>query len=204
MSAGRMSDKQLTPAMKLVTILAVLTAHFVFYTSHLGWLDGAKLASPSFLAETRDGRLIPLPSVYFGILSYSIAQTAMYIPEDHFPMRLGGNTYNPADWRDAQSCGGQVRDQQDTGVSLETVRDMGRETDAAMRRHPLIKNANLYYAYPHHMVANPLSFAAFINLSIDDIARYHYVVESVCLSLRDGALARDVRKRTDYTIDVRH
>jgi len=203
-SAARIGDRELTPAMKLTTILAVLTAHFVFYTSHLGWLDGAKLASPSFLAETRDGRLVPLPSVYFGVLSYSIAQTAMYIPEDHFPMRLGGNTYNPADWRDAQSCGGQMRHQQDTGVSLEAVKDMVRETDAAMRRHPLVKNANLYYAYPNHMVANPLSFAAFNSLSIDDIARYHYIVESVCLGLQDGALVRDVRKRSDYVIDVQH
>src|SRR5258708_27824168 len=75
MSATRI--RGITPAMKLVTIIAVMTAHFVFYTSHLGWLDGAKLASPSFLAETRDGRLTPLPSVYFGIMSYSIAQTAM-------------------------------------------------------------------------------------------------------------------------------
>jgi len=79
MSATRI--RGITPAMKLVTIIAVMTAHFVFYTSHLGWLDGAKLASPSFLAETRDGRLMPLPSVYFGIMSYSIAQTAMYDAE---------------------------------------------------------------------------------------------------------------------------
>jgi hypothetical protein len=204
LSAKRISNKALTPAMQAMTIVAVMTAHFMFYTSHLGWLDGAKLASPSVMAETRDGRIVPVPSVFFGILSYSIAQTAMYVPDDNFPMRLGGNTYNPTDWRDAQSCGPQIAHHQDTGVTLATVENMVRQTDAAMRRHPFVKDENLFYAYPHHMFANPLMFSAFNALSMADIVRYHYVVESVCLGLHDGRLVRDVRKRTDFPIDVRH
>ncbi len=202
LSARRVDDQAMTPGVKVTGLVALLTAHFLFYTSHLGWLDGAKLASPSFFAVTREGRQVPVPSVYFGILSYSIAQTAMYIPDDHFPMRLGGNTYNPKEWQDAQSCGPETVHIQDTGVSLATVENMVRETDAAMRQHPAVKNGNLYYLYPHHMVANPLVFAEFNRLSIDDIVGYHYVVDSVCLGLSEGRLVRDVRKRTDYAIDV--
>ena len=48
-----------------------------------------------------------------------------------------------------------------------------------MRLHPLVKAFNLYYLYPHHMVPNPLMFRSFNNLRIEDIVRYHYVVESV-------------------------
>jgi hypothetical protein len=40
-------------------------------------------------------------------------------------------------------------------------------------------------------------------LSMNDIVGYHYVVDSVCLGLEDGKLTRDVRKTTDYTVDVR-
>lgn len=202
-SARRIPRDAFSPSVKLVAVAAVILGHFIFYTSHLGWLDGAKLASPSIVAETTDGRLVPVPSVYFGILSYSIAQTAMYIPDDHFPMRLGGNTYNRADWRDAQNCGPEIRHHQDTGVSLAGVERMVRETDAAMRQSPAVKNWNLYYLYPHHMVANPLVFGAFNRLSMDDIVGYRYVVDSVCLSLHDGRLQRDVRKHSEYAIDAR-
>jgi len=192
-----------TPAMKATLFISVFISHYLFYTSHLGWLDGAKLASPSVQAETADGRRIPVPSVFFGIRSYSIAQTVMYAPDGHFPVRIGGNSYNPTDWRDAQSCGPITASHQDTGTSLAAVEGMIRETDAAMRRAPLVKDDNLYYLYPHHMLANPLIFRDFNGLSMNDIVAYHYVVDSVCLGLEDGKLTRDVRKTTDYTVDVR-
>ena len=200
--AKTFDDKAFTPAMRIVMAAAMVFGHFTFYTSHLGWLDAAKLASPNFYAETRDGQRVKVPSVYFGIMSYTIAQTAMYIPDDHFPMRLGGNTYNRADWADGQTCGPQALAHQDTGVTLPTVEAMVQQTDAAMRAHPLVKRDNLYYFYPHHMVANPLVFGAFNRLSMGDIVRYHYVVDSVCLSLKDGVLVRNVRRTTDVPIDV--
>ncbi len=202
LSARRIDDQAMTPFVKVVGLVALLSAHLIFYTSHLGWLDGAKLASPHFSAETRDGRTVPVPSVYFGIMSYSIAQTAMFIPEDHFPMRLGGNTYNRTDWHDAQTCGSDTLHQQNTGVTLGTVEAMVRENDAAMRRSPIVKAANLFYLYPHHMVSNPMMFADFNRLKIDDIVGYRYSVDSVCLSLDHGRLVRDVRKTTDFDIDV--
>jgi len=202
-SCRRIDDRAMTPLAKIVGLVSLMTAHVFFYTSHLGWLDAAKLASPSFYAETRDGRTVPVPPVYFGIMSYSIAQTAMFIPEDHFPMRLGGNTYNRADWVDGQTCGPDIRHEQNTGVTLATIESMVREGDAAMRRATLVKNANLFYLYPHHMVSNPMMYGAFNSLSMDDIVGYRYSVESVCLGLKDGKLTRDVRKRTDFEIDVR-
>jgi hypothetical protein len=202
-SARRMRDDELTWPMRVVALLAVGFGHYAFYTSHLGWLDGAKLASPNFFAETSDGRLTPVPSSYFGIASYSIAQTVMFVPDDYFPFRIGGNTYNVQDWRDSQACGPATVHHQDTGVDLHAVDGLVQQTDAAMRRHPLVKDLNLYYLYPHHMVPNPFMFRPFNDLSVDDIVRYHYVVDSVCLGLHDGRLARDVRKRFDHVIDVR-
>ena len=201
-SATRMTDRQITPLMQITTMAAALFGHFLFYTSHLGWLDGAKLASPSFVAETKDGRYVPIPSVYFGMRSYSIAQTLMYVPDGHFPMRIGGNSYNWADWEDAQTCGPDVRNHQKSAATLPAIEAMVVQTDAAMREHPEVKTDNLYYFYPHHMVANPFLFREFNALSMNDIARYHYVVESVCLGLKNGVLTRDVRHRSDQVIDV--
>ncbi len=202
-SARRMRDDEFAWPMRAVAILAIGLGHFAFYTSHLGWLDGAKLASPGFVAETRDGTLAPVPSSYFGLASYSIAQTVLFVPDDFFPLRIGGNTYNRRDWRDSQTCGPTTVHHQDTGVSLQAITDLVRQTDAAMRHHSMVKAFNLFYFYPHHMVPNPFVFRKFNDLRIEDIVRYHYVVESVCLGLRDGRLTRDVRKRYDHVIDVR-
>jgi hypothetical protein len=202
--SARVLDKSLpySRQMKLTLLFSVFVSHYLFYTSHLGWLDGAKLASPNFFAETRDGRMVEVPSVYWGIRSYSIAQTIMYAPDGHFPVRIGGNSYNQADWRDAQACGPLIAPHQTTTTSLAAVVQMVRENDQAMRAAPLVKQDNLYYFYPHHMMANPWLFQDFNALSMDDIVRYHYVVDSVCLGLKDGRLTRDVRKTTDIPIDV--
>jgi len=72
-SAARVGPGGFTPAMKIVMVLTTLLGYHAFYTNYLGWLDAAKLASPQFLAKTRDGREIPVPSNYFGIFSYTIA-----------------------------------------------------------------------------------------------------------------------------------
>jgi hypothetical protein len=71
-----------------------------------------------------------------------------------------------------------------------------------VREHPAIKNQNLYYFYPHHMTPNPWVFTDFNDLRIDDIVAYKYVVESVCLTLKGGRLARDVYKRSAFRIDL--
>jgi hypothetical protein len=52
------------------------------------------------------------------------------------------------------------------------------------------------------MVPNPGLFTEFNNLSIDDIVGYKYIVESVCLGVKDGKLTRDVKKRWEHQINV--
>jgi hypothetical protein len=202
-SAWRLKDNQITSMMKLVCILTVLFGHTIFYTNWLGWLDGAKLASPQFYAVTRDGRDVWMPQVYYGIYSYTIAQAATYIPDGHFSFRIGGNNLNRDDWHDATSCGPRVMASQNTGATLKDIENLVHDTHGFMLRHPYIKNDNLYYLYPHHMQPNPWLFREFNRLRIEDIVAYKYVVESVCLTLRDGQLVRDVKKRDEFRFDVR-
>ena len=202
-SAWRLKEQELTSMMKLACVLTVLFGNTVFYTNWLGWLDGAKLASPQFYALTRDGREVWMPQVYYGIYSYTIAQAATYVPDGHFNFRIGGNNLNLDDWRDATSCGPRTAETQVVGATLPAMERLVRNTHEFMVRHPAIKNDNLYYLYPHHMQPNPWMFREFNRLRIEDIVGYKYVVESVCLSLKDGQLQRDVRKRDEFTYDVR-
>ncbi|RXH41931.1 hypothetical protein [Bradyrhizobium zhanjiangense] len=190
-----------TPAMKVVMVVTVICGRFFFYTNHLGWLDGPKLASPRLFVETRDGRQVLAPSTYFGIYSYMIGTGTMYIPENHFRARVGGNNHDLATWHDATTCGPEILPRQDTGVSMEAVEKLVRETDRFFRVYPWVKDNNSFYAYPHHMLSNPWLYGEFNKLTMDDIVAYHYVVDSVCLGLAEGKLVRDVRNRTDYRID---
>jgi hypothetical protein len=192
-----------TPAMKVVMVVTVICGRVFFYTNDLGWLDGPKLASPQFYVEARDGRQILAPSTYFGIYSYMIATGSMYIPENHFRFRVGGNNRDLATWQDAITCGPEVLLRQDTGVTMEAVEKLVRKTDGFFRTYPWVKNSNSFYGYPHHMLSNPWLYGEFNKLTMDDIVAYHYVVDSVCLGLAEGKLVRDVRKRTDYRIDPR-
>jgi len=202
-SAWRLKPSDITPMMKAVCVVTVMFGNLVFYTNWLGWLDGAKLASPQFYAETQDGRSVLMPQVYYGIYSYTIAQAGMYIPDNHFSFRIGGNNLNRAAWQDARHCGPATVPHQDTGVSLAAVEALVRDTHRFMQANPAIKDLNLYYLYPHHMQPNPWVFTEFNRLKLEDIVAYRYVVESVCLDLRDGQLQRDVRNRSEFRYDVR-
>jgi hypothetical protein len=202
-SVWRAEERDITPVMKAVCILTVLFGNTIFYTNRLGWLDGAKLASPQFYAVTKDGREIWMPPVYYGIYSYTVAQAATYVPPGHFAFRIGGNNNNLADWHDATSCGPRTVPDQATGSTLGAVERLVRETHQFMQRHPSIKNNNLYYFYPHHMQPNPWVFTEFNRLRLEEIVGYKYVVESVCLTLEGGQLRRDVRKREEFSFDVR-
>ena len=147
--------------------------YHVFYTNYLGWLDAAKLASPQFLAKTRDGREIPVPSNYFGIFSYTIAQTGMYIPDNHFMSRTGGNHDELELWNEARSCGSLTVEHQDTGVSLQSVEDLVHQTDRLIRKHPAVKDLN------SSITSTPITccqirglYTAFNKLRMDEIVGY--------------------------------
>lgn len=189
-------------ALSVAMVAAIFGGKYLFYTSHLGWLDGPKLAAPNIYVDTRDGRRVHVPAVYFGIFSYTLNQTQSYIPPDSFPMRVGGNTKTLGDFHDASTCGPATIHSQDTGVTLDEVRALIQNTDTFMRRHPEIKRRNLYYIYPHHMMPNPAMFKEFNALTMDDIVGYRYAVDSVCLSLKNGKLIRDVRKHWETPIAV--
>jgi hypothetical protein len=197
-SALRLKEAEFTPLMKICCIAATLFGSYFFYTNYLGWLDSGKMVSMSFFAETRDGHQVPIPSGYFGIYSYSIAQGRMFIPDNSFRLRIAGNNHNLTEWHDAISCGPEVLPHQDSDVRLAQVLGFIRKTDRFMRDHPYIKENNLYYFYPQHMLPNPFVFTEFNRLRIDDIVAYKYVVESVCLSLDNGKLVRGVRKQNQY------
>jgi hypothetical protein len=199
-SAQHLGRKDFTHSMRWVLAVTTVCAPAFFYVNKLGWLDGAKIASPQFYANTRDGRSVDVPGPYFGMFSYNIAQGRLWVPDGHFPNYQAGNHNDLAKWRDALACGPLRAARQKNYTTLDAVVNMVENTDRFARSNPWYKNVNAYYYYPHHMAPNPLRFAEFNRLSIDDIVSYTYRVDSVCLDLRGGRLHRDVRDTWEYRI----
>lgn len=199
-TAVKLPDKRITLGMTIIILLTIVGGGRAFYTNRLGWLDAAKLASPHFLAITKEGRQVEIPGPYFGLFSYNIAQGILYLPPGSFPQRVGGNTKSLAEWQDSRTCGPMVATTPQNDVQLASVVNLVKVTDGYARRHPWFKDWNTYYFYPHHMVPNPAEFAAFNRLRIGDITGYVYRVDSVCLTLDHGRLKRDVRKSWQVTI----
>ena len=197
MTAQKLPDRKLTNGMRIIMLLTILFGDRYFYTNHLGWLDGAKIASPRFFAHDREGNSALIPGPYFGIFSYDIAMGRLYLPNNAFPMRVGGNTIGLTDWRDAQECGPMRLATQDTGVTLDAVRNLVLSTDQFAREHPWYKAWNTYYFYPHHMMPTLLTSRRSTSMKIDDIVSYTYTVDSVCLRLENGRLVRDVKDHWD-------
>jgi hypothetical protein len=197
----RLPGRGITPLMTVTMLVTLFLSNETFYTNHLGWLDSAKLASTEFLVKTRDGRVVKAPGPFYGIYSYNIAQNKLFVPPGAFSMRLGGNQKNLADWRDARACGPKLNDRP-TWAPFSSVVMLVRSTDEFARRHPWYKSWNTYYYYPHHMVPNPFEFGEFNALKMNDIVAYTYRVDSVCLSIKEGRLQRDVRHRWEATFPV--
>ena len=201
-SVIKVPKEKFTNPVKAAILLFTVLGSSIFYTSHLGWLDGAKIAAPNVYAETKDGRRVLVPAVFFGIFSYTINQTQAYIPPNSFPMHHGGNNKTLADFADASVCGPRTVPFQNTNVSLGAMQNLIGNADHFMRKHPDIKKYNLYYVYPHHMLPNPVMFSDFNKLTMDDIVGYHYVVDSVCLTLKDGKLVRNVKKHWETPVAI--
>ena len=201
---SRLREEDYTPAMKMTAFVSVFFALFLFDTPRLGWLDTRAVVSQYFTVETADGRGARVPSEYFmSPTSYTVGHAAMFVPPGHFPWTMSGTQSNLKSAREANACAQPlVSREQNVGPDLAAVKSLVRNTHALMIAYPLIKDAGLFYLFPQHMFSDPFYYRDFNNISLKDVVRYKYVVDSVCLNLKDGVLIRDVHNKSEYPIDV--
>ena len=204
MCCSRLREEDFTPTMKTAAFVSVFLAPLLFDVPRLGWLDTRSVVSEYFTVETADGRTAQVPATYFmSPSSYTVGHAAMFVPPVHFPWTISGTQSTLRNAREANSCAlPKVAHEQHVGPDLPAIKTLVKNTHLFMITYPFIKNAGLFYLFPHHMFSDPLYYQDFNHISVSDIVRYKYVVDSVCLSLKDGILVRDVQKRSEYPIDV--
>lgn len=199
LSLAAMRDEEFTPPVKMTAIACAIFGYLSFTQAGLGWLDGKKVVREVFYAETKDGRKVVVPPATFGLYSYQIAHGDLFIPDNHFKMRSGGNaTYS--DWKDASTCGPETVEKQRYVESVDEIQKLVAAADGFYRRHPWVKRLELYYFYPHHSPSNPAFFHQYDRTKLADVSSYQYVVESSCIGVQDGHLLNDVRIRSEYPL----
>ena len=200
---SQMSEEDFTPMMKTAAFLTAIFGTFLFDTAHLGWFDSRSVLSEYFVAETADGRTARVPNAFFMTpLSYTVGHFHLFVPPGHFPWTIGGAQFSLQSARDANSCGLPKVGEQNAGPDLRTVETIVKNNHLFMTTYPLLKQTGLFYLFPHHMFSDPFYYDDFNRIPVSDIVRYRYVVDSVCLSLKNGVLVRDIKKRSEYPIDV--
>ena len=60
-----------------------------------------------------------------------------------------------------------------------------------------------WYFHAHHHPSNPFLYDEFNALSLKNVIGYNLVLESVCLSMKDGHVEKKVLARTEEFYDVR-
>ncbi|WP_156840533.1 hypothetical protein [Novosphingobium aquimarinum] len=204
LTLSRMSDSEWRPLAQRTTMVFVVAGMAMFKTATLAWYDSPGFASPYFVAEMRDGTRFRIPSAYFLSSSYQVSQGRIWHPggPDHFNPSIWGSVLHHRDLlagRDCRIAPGAAG--QDEAFGQKDA--IGRFVQAHHKRITAMLDDQgrfNYYRVPHHHVPSPFLADPFAATDKRQIARYVYVMDSVCLSLDHGHLVRRVLNRSEVPV----
>lgn len=194
-------------------VATTILGHTIFYNARLGWYDSRQIRHGYFVAETADGNEVRVPSNFMREASYLMLTRHFGFREHrrespHIPTSAWGQ------------IGIRVAPQEESGLTNHKIMELSRNCafpvggdDAtpdydAERPGPFIlgqhRRALLeertgmlsHNLYPHHHFSWPGLFKDFYRLDLADVVAYRYIVETVCMGVKDGRVTRDVMATT--------
>lgn len=199
-----MTDAEWNKLARRTCVLFVLISPVFFKTATLAWYDTTAFVSVYFEAETKDGERYRIPNAYFGTASYQVSQAQLFIPRSkkHFTHGIGGSTMGYDDVLAAQRC--EVPERDSAVGPYNGPRSRLTEYVRARHRQMLERidedGIYNYYLQAHHHVPHPFVHDPVYVTDKRDIAKYYYIVESVCLDWKNRAFQRQVIGRSAYEI----
>lgn len=194
---ARMADGEWDRGLVRCCLVFMLAGPLIFRIATLAWYDTPGFGSPYFQAQLEDGRTMRVPNAWFLSSSYQVSQGRMFWPEGglasgHFNPSIWGSVLTHADLMSGRECRApQVPTPPDE--SYGTLEDL---TQFVGLQHAIMQERRLdYRLLPHHHMPSPFLADPFVAVPPDKVRRYDLVLESVCLSLDNGGLRRQVIKR---------
>lgn len=198
------SDAQWTRSVRVVLMATLIGGAIFFKTATLAWYDSPGFMSPFFEAETSEGERLRVPSAYFGSASYQASHGRFYAPasNEHFNFSIWGSVLKQKDLQAGRDCVPPRRETMSPemfGPPERVARYVWAQHDRAIAKGGSDGKYN-YNAYLHHHFPAPFVARPFDDLDKRDITAYRLVLESVCLTLENGQLKRDVVARTEIPL----
>lgn len=188
----------------------VILAPSLFFVAFLGWFDTPSFNDEYIEAITESGDTLRAPSNYFLSSSIPVAQQRLlrYKP-NHFPTNTFGSLtesdINQSSYNNSMDC---IIDTGPPNVKIVEL-EIKIAANIIRNHHKYIldnihKDGTINYdLYPHHIFSMPWNFTVFYNLDKRKISSYRYVVESKCLSFKDGERSMKVIRRNEFNVPVR-
>ncbi len=187
--------------LKLLSILFLIFGGTVFFVARLGWYDTPAYVHHSFVALTKQQEKIPVPTNFFLAGSVKVAQERLgTFTTDHYPVGTWGSTRNIMQKRAAESSCNFSNNYYRPHYSgnMDLLKKFIRSHHNFIVSHTDEMGRYNYDLYPHHIFSNPLIYKKFKKLDKNQIEKYIYVVESICIG-RTGAR---VNQRHEYEIPL--
>ena len=181
---------------KVIGVSFTLIGWMFFFTARLGWYDTASLKDIYVEAVDKRGRVFRVPSNYYLNSSLTFTQGRL-LPywDGHFSgVDSLGSTKSYSQMKRLGRCDPEL-------VPRERALDFSSLEGFVLRHHEWgIHHADAsglvhYDRFPHHVWSNPWLFEEFAQLDKREVAGFRVVVESKCLTWKDGRLSQQVVSR---------
>jgi len=193
-------DAEWGRTVKVTTFVFTVAGIGLFRTATLAWYESPGFASPYFVAEMKDGTRQRIPNAFFLSSSYQVSQGRIWWPGEagHFHHSIWGSVLPHADLEAGRTCTPPEYDSPPEPLygPPEAIGRFMQAQHRQMLARADDKGHATYYLVPHHHVPSPLIPDPFARADLRQVARYAFVLDSVCLSLDGGKLKRRVLKRT--------
>jgi len=202
-----------TKAACIATILLGAPMLDINPAAWLAWFDVADARQIRFEAVTKDGHAVKVPSAFFVSHSYSVSHG--YMGHFHVEGQYEGTQLASTDSVERNEKSGKCVDPASlTREATPETDDKRAERQTALgnflkfhHQKMLKREASVgrgsWYFHLHHHPSNPFLYDEFNNLSLKDVVGYNLVLESDCLSMKDGRVQKRVLQRDTEYYDVR-
>jgi hypothetical protein len=206
MALETLKKRVISPGLGVLIMLMVLAAPAAFWVAKLGWWDTPQNNIEYFSAVTKDGRVIKMPSNYFGGFSITLGQQRIIMDKSagFLPTSTYGMTKDQRIMEQGLAC---ALENAPGDVIKDTFDDPNNKIEPFIRNYHrwVLQRAGadghwLYDLYPHHIFSFFWDFPEFNALNLNDIAAYRYTIQSACIRLENGEPVATVSKEAHHDI----
>ncbi|RYZ02958.1 MAG: hypothetical protein EON61_15690 [Alphaproteobacteria bacterium] len=211
-STGKAGLSNKTKLACIATMLLGFPALNMNPAAWLAWYDVADARQIYFEAVKQDGTTIKVPSAFFITHSYSVSHGYMgYFPVDgQYEATPLASTETLVRNEKSGDCVDPRTLPPEHKVETADERNNRQATlgrflashHAKMLDREASVGRGSWYVHAHHHPSNPFLYDQFNNLNLRDVVGYNLVLESDCLSLKNGKVQKKVVQRDTEYYDV--